>query len=787
MDARENSVENKDSGQVQDDHRERPADAQGDSTVIASASDTSQDRSLADLVSDPGPGHAPPRNDSSAVLQPGQQIGPFQVVRQLGAGGMGEVYEASDTRLRRRVAIKIPKTQSQEEAARKRFLKEARSCAALHHPGICSIFDVGEFAGRPYLCIQFIEGKSLHELIRSNGPLTDGAAAVLIAQVAEALAHAHDRGILHRDLKPANIMIAADGAPVVMDFGLAGSLEPAADETRLTQPGMLIGTPAYMSPEQADGDPERLVCQSDIYSLGAVLYHILTGRPPFMGSVTQILHQIATARPIPPQQIIPALDHELNSFCMRMLSQNPLQRPGSMSAVAREAKSIAVRLRQGTNAQTMFEVPAVSPAPAMFPLSTGTVSSPKHATTSVTSDVRKPRRWLSPGVLLISSISTGILVTFVILVQSGGQVARIQVDNPNHRLLIDGRHESVVNGIATVSLSPGTHFLQLMEDDRLVRTRRLVVPDDVRDPVTFSDDPAESGRQETKLHSGNGPFSGYDAQDYHPQAPGVIQVPFRKMDPSKDHPEWTFYEALPGQQHFEMIGDRNGFYTGASLRTLWYLDGDRGQFNPEQQLQFTEPAASGMTVAVNLPPGTHNIGAYSAGVKSVMIKDSDQAGERRLEQFSPLYHHSHFAFYAHPNLTYDGLTISGNRLHVRESLTVHMDIWNCGTVAGKPGVVRFYFNPNLSSVQSGLILERSYESIEAGGRSPLSFVFPLHPSVRPGQYVLTISVDATDTTVERDELGSIKGLNENAAFVHPRDPHGLPPHNNICGIRLSVE
>src|SRR5712692_9994436 len=195
----------------------------------------------------------------SACLTPGAQIGPYKIEAALGAGGMGEVYRAHDTRLRRDVAVKVSAARFTE-----RFEREARAIAALNHPNICTLYDVGP----NYLVMELIEGKPL------KGPLALDQALQYAAQICDALDAAHRKGIIHRDLKPGNILVTKQGIKL-LDFGLA-RMAPGENDPTLTRPGDVMGTPAYMAPEQREGKPGD--ARSDIYAFGCVLYEMLTGK-----------------------------------------------------------------------------------------------------------------------------------------------------------------------------------------------------------------------------------------------------------------------------------------------------------------------------------------------------------------------------------------------------------------------------------------------------------------------------------------------------------------------------
>ena len=188
---------------------------------------------------------------------------------------MGAVYLALDTKLERRVALKVPHREfAQNPEIRERFLREARAAARFHHPNFCPIYEAGEIDGLPYLTMAYIEGGTLASKIERGQPWEPRKAAEVVRQLAVALAEAHRQGIIHRDLKPANIMIDARGGLVLMDFGLARQFE--SDDPTLTATGAVLGTPSYMPPEQAEGHPGKVGPRSDVYSLGVILYELIS-------------------------------------------------------------------------------------------------------------------------------------------------------------------------------------------------------------------------------------------------------------------------------------------------------------------------------------------------------------------------------------------------------------------------------------------------------------------------------------------------------------------------------
>ncbi|MCO5167603.1 MAG: serine/threonine protein kinase [Planctomycetes bacterium] len=274
------------------------------------------------------PGAPPPRHGPP---QPGQRVGPFLLLRELGRGAMGVVFEARHVDLGREVALKLRLAPAGvDERDERRFLVEAQAAARLRHPGIVAVHEVGrDEAGRAWIAMDLVEGAPLDAALR-RGPLPVERAARLALGIARALEHAHAHGVLHRDLKPANVLVRPDDAPLVMDFGLARLTEGA---DALTRTGELLGTPAYMAPEQADG--QRVDARADVWSLGATLYHLLTGAPPFEGaSVIMVLHAALTA-PVPsPRARRPEVPPALEAIVLRCLARPPEQRYPSAAAVA---------------------------------------------------------------------------------------------------------------------------------------------------------------------------------------------------------------------------------------------------------------------------------------------------------------------------------------------------------------------------------------------------------------------------------------------------------------------
>jgi serine/threonine-protein kinase len=268
---------------------------------------------------------------AAAVVVPG-----YEVLGELGRGGMAVVHKARHLGLKRLVALKMILAGAHAgEADLARFRAEAEAIARLQHPNIVQIYEVGEHAGRHYLALEFVDGGTLAQRLNVT-PLPPREAAELVRALARAVHYAHGRGVIHRDLKPANILLARDGTPKVSDFGLAKQL---AQDTGQTQMGTLLGTPSYMAPEQAEGHTKEVGPPADVYALGAILYECLTGRPPFRApSVAETLEQVRLHEPVPPRRLQPKVPRSLETVCLKCLEKGPQKRYGSAGALAEDLR-----------------------------------------------------------------------------------------------------------------------------------------------------------------------------------------------------------------------------------------------------------------------------------------------------------------------------------------------------------------------------------------------------------------------------------------------------------------
>jgi serine/threonine protein kinase len=272
----------------------------------------------------------------------GSKFGEYVILREIARGGMGVVYLARHPHLDREVAIKTLLFESDiDSPSKERFAVEAQAVARLDHPGIITIYEVGEAHGQPFLAMKFIDGGSLAKLLY-QGPLACARALEIAIEVASAMAHAHQRSVIHRDLKPANILLDQAGQAIVTDFGVAKLME--ASRCQLTTAGEPIGTPHYMPPEQADASRGSISTASDVYSLGAVMYAMLTGRPPFQAaSAIDVMMQVLSSDPVPPKRLNSTVDATLDAIVMRCLQKEPRKRYPSAAELAEDLR----RFRDG--------------------------------------------------------------------------------------------------------------------------------------------------------------------------------------------------------------------------------------------------------------------------------------------------------------------------------------------------------------------------------------------------------------------------------------------------------
>ena len=287
----------------------------------------------------------------------GRVFGPYRLIRELGRGGQAVVFLAEDTRLKRRVALKVISGAGWllSEEARQRFVREGAAAARLDHPGICAIYEVGEQAGMPYIVMRYVEGETLAEKLaklRAEGQAAQGASASqpatrhdlhaameLIEKIARALEVAHEAGILHRDVKPANVMVTEGGEPVILDFGLAR--DESGEEETLTRTGGVLGTPAYMAPEQVRGETREVGRHTDVFALGAMLYEVVTLDRPFMASTIDAIYRaIREEDPPDPRRLNPNISEDLRVVILTALEKDPKRRYATAGALAEDLLAV---------------------------------------------------------------------------------------------------------------------------------------------------------------------------------------------------------------------------------------------------------------------------------------------------------------------------------------------------------------------------------------------------------------------------------------------------------------
>ena len=289
----------------------------------------------------------------------------YRLDEVIGRGGMSTVYRATDLSLDRTVAVKVALDPLVEQSPiyLARFTREAQSAAALNNPAVVTVYDAGADGPTRFIVMEYIRGKSLAEIMSGHKPLEPHEAARIAEQVAGALSAAHAAGIVHRDIKPGNIMLADDGSVKVLDFGIARALEGQA----LTQTATVLGTSAYMSPEQALGQP--VDARSDIYSLGCVLYEMLTGEPPFIADVAAaVLHQHVRVAPKPARERNPNIPPALDALVMQMIAKSPDDRPQTAAEVRDRLVQAAGNPGPATDALTTIAMAAMAPTAATVPL-----------------------------------------------------------------------------------------------------------------------------------------------------------------------------------------------------------------------------------------------------------------------------------------------------------------------------------------------------------------------------------------------------------------------------------
>ncbi|MCS6864061.1 MAG: protein kinase [Gemmataceae bacterium] len=354
--------------------------------------------------------------NTPSPLQP-QHFGKYELLGEIARGGMGVVYRARQHGLDRLVALKMILGANPNDDSTQRFLQEARAAAAIDHPNVVPIYDIGEIGDKPYFTMALVEGPNLRTFVEAQGIPSIATTLSLFSQIVSGVAYAHKLGIIHRDLKPANVLIDRDGRPRVTDFGLA---KRTTVDTQLTATGQVVGTPQYMAPEQAR-DSKDVGPAADVYALGAILYFMLTGQPPFHGeSFTDLLIKVVHEPPIPPRLSHPEIPEDLEALCLKCLAKSPHERFADANELAAALVPIAERFIGPSAILTPSRgsLPKVHATPSHngIPSLSETTAVPSAALASpsiiapTAPDERRPRTPWLVGLVTVAVLLMGVVV-----------------------------------------------------------------------------------------------------------------------------------------------------------------------------------------------------------------------------------------------------------------------------------------------------------------------------------------------------------------------------------------
>jgi serine/threonine protein kinase len=447
-------------------------------------------------------------------------FGRYKVRKKLGSGAMGAVYLARDTLLDRDVALKTPTFENDEDGELlKRFYREARAVSKIKHHNLCGVYDVGEIDGRHYISMEFVPGRKLSEFIKPDQPMTEKQAMAVVRKIALAMHDAHSHGVIHRDLKPDNIMINEKGEPVVMDFGLVHKTD-SKSSTMLSQRGSLIGSPAYMSKEQVEGEHDKLTPATDQYSLGVILYQLLTSKLPFEGGLHAVLGAILTKEPPSPSQYRPDLNSHLEAVCLKMMAKQAKDRYASMKA-ASEAIAEVAKGRSKAARSTNKTLPAATTssetiAHGLTPLFTGLQLNPEqHFDVESRNQSQLQPSLQARGVLYNRAILGSIIAGMAVLlsVMWFRSDAKIKVLSDDVQVTFNNASPTLPNGPRETAAAPSKQTLHIKPGDIEIGTDKNTFNRDNNSAVTIERQKSEVVASLGKREIGRGNLTTRDPGD----------------------------------------------------------------------------------------------------------------------------------------------------------------------------------------------------------------------------------------------------------------------------------
>lgn len=394
-----------------------------------------------------------------AAFPPGYKFGRYEIVRPLGQGAMGTVFLAQDTTLHRSVALKLPRLRGASEQSIARFIREARVAACLQHPAICQIYDVGVEDQQHFISMAYLPGESLADRIKRDGPCTAEEAVRILSKLAMGLHSAHQNGVVHRDIKPANIMITEGNEPVLTDFGLARQMN-STEIIQLTHAGMILGSPAYMSPEQIR-DSATTGPSSDIYSIGIVMYQMLTGQLPFRGELHSVIDRIKYELPAPLSTYGTHVPPTLEAICLRAIAKDPADRFASMLEFSEALSKTQLRSLSPSDANHLTDATPVQPAEV-----------PQVSTKSIS------RATIGTALVGIALAVFGLWAAIIFFLPTKGGFIRVEINDPEIQVLVGDRVLSVQEaGVAApIKVSAGDeHKLRIERGDFTFETSQFVL------------------------------------------------------------------------------------------------------------------------------------------------------------------------------------------------------------------------------------------------------------------------------------------------------------------------